>query len=125
MTKPEILEKKPVSLVEVKSILKKLKGRDEELSYRAGKTEEYVNAAVKLKAKEASDIQKKIEELDIPRMKEEHIIKIIDTVPRSLAELKVILQGYTVTITNDNLNKIVTIINEVAPVKKSKAAQEE
>ncbi len=119
MTKPEILEKKPIALVEVKSILKKLKTRDEELSYRAGKTEEYVNAAVKLKQKEASEIQKKIEELEIPRVKEEHIIKIIDTVPRSLAELKVVLQGYTVTISNENLNKIMSIINEVAPTKKA------
>jgi len=123
MTKPEILEKQAVSLVEVKSILKKLKGRDEELSYRAGKTEEYVNAAVKLKAKEASEIQKQIEALDIPRIKEEHIIKIIDTVPRSLAELKVILQGYTVTISNENLNKVVEIINDVAPLKKSKSSE--
>ncbi|MBN1274945.1 hypothetical protein JXA12_01510 [Candidatus Woesearchaeota archaeon] len=118
MTKPDILEKTPFSIVALKSTLNKLKKRDEELGFRAGKTEEYVNQAAQLTQKQANDLQKKIQELDIPRLKEEQVIKILDTVPRSLAELKVILQGYTLTVSNENMGKIVAAINEVVPARK-------
>lgn len=118
MTKPEILEKQPMSLVEVKSALGKLKKRDEELGFRAGKTEEYVAQVTKLNQKQANELKKKIEELEIPRLKEEHIIKILDTVPQGAAELKVILQGYTLTVSNDNIAKIAAAIEDVAPAKK-------
>ena len=113
MTKPEILEKEPMTIVEVKASLNKLKKRDEELGFRAGKTEEYVNQVVKLNQKQANEIKKRIQELEIPRLKNEHIVKVIDTVPGSVAELKVILQGYTLTISNDNLKKIQEIVDDV------------
>jgi DNA-directed RNA polymerase subunit F len=118
MTKPEILEKQPLSLVELKSALAKVKKRDEELGFRAGKTEEYVNMVVKSTQKQSNELRKKIEELDIPRLKPEHIVKVLDTLPRSVAELKVVLQGYPLTVSNDNLSQIVSAVNDVVPVKK-------
>ena len=118
MTKPEILEKQPMPLVEVKSALGKLKKRDEELGFRAGKTEEYVSQVTKLNQKQASELKKKIEELEIPRLKDEHIVKVLDTVPSGVAELKIILQGYTLTVSNDNLAKIAAAIDDVVAKKK-------
>lgn len=118
MVKPELLEKRPVSVAEVKDILQKVHKRDEELSFRAGKTEDYVNEVTHLTLKKAKDCMKKVEGLDIPRLKEEHIIKIVDTLPETPEHLKVILSGYNVTITKDNLAKIVEAIDEFRPVKK-------
>ncbi|MBD3209507.1 hypothetical protein GF367_03765 [Candidatus Woesearchaeota archaeon] len=118
MTKPEILEKKPLSLVELKAALRSVKRRNEELSFRGGKTEEYVNQVVKITQKQANDLKKRIAALEIPRLKEEQITKIIDLLPRSVAELKIVLQGYTLTVTNDNMKKIVGVVNEAVPVKK-------
>ena len=117
MTKPEILEKQPISLVEVKSVLNKLKKRDEELGFRAGKTEEYVSQVVKLTQKQAGELAKKIQELEIPRLKDEHVVKIVDTVPKSVAELKILFQGYALTVSNDNLSKVAAVIDEVVPAK--------
>lgn len=118
MVKPELLEKRPVSIAEVKDILKKVHKRDEELSFRGGKTEDYVNDVTGLTLKKAKDCMKKVKDLEIPRLKEDQIIKIIDTLPESPEHLKVILSGYNVTITKDNLKKIVDAIDEFRPTSK-------
>ncbi len=113
MTKPEILEKTPITVTEVKAVIRSLKKRDEELSFRAGKTEEYVNAVAKLSLKQVAELKKALTALDIPRFKGEHIVKVIDTMPTSVAELKVVLQGYTLTVSNDNLSKIVSAVKDL------------
>lgn len=118
MVKPELLEKRPVSIAEVKDVLKKVHKRDEELSFRGGKTEDYVNDVAGLTFKKAKDCMKKIKDLEIPRLKEEHLIKIVDTLPESPEHLKVILSGYNVTITKENLKRIVDVIDEFRPTAK-------
>ncbi|MCF7798569.1 hypothetical protein K9M74_01560 [Candidatus Woesearchaeota archaeon] len=117
MVKPEILEQKPVSISEVKDMLKAVHKRDEELTFRGGKTEEYVNDAVRLSTKKVNDLMKTIAELEIPRLKEQHLIKIADTLPESPEHLKVLLSGYNVTITKENLKKIVDVVDEFRPLK--------
>ncbi len=118
MTKPEILEKTPVSLAQIKGVLGSLKKRDEELSFRGTKTEEYVNNVVMISKKQAEELSKKLIGLEIPRLKEEHIIKIIDILPRSEAELKVILQGYTITVSADSRKKIMDVVKDFLPKKR-------
>ncbi|MBN1175869.1 hypothetical protein JXA48_04460 [Candidatus Woesearchaeota archaeon] len=117
MVKPEILEKRPVSIPEVKDMLKAIHKRDDELSFRGGKTEDYVNEVAQLTSKKAKDLSKAIEDLDIPRLKPEHIVKIIDTLPDTPEHLKVILSGFNVTITKENLKKIVDALDEFRPAK--------
>ncbi len=117
MVKPEILEQKPISVSEVKDILKAIHKRDEELTFRGGKTEEYVNDAVRLTTKKVKDLMKKLEELEISRLKEIHMIKIADTLPESPEHLKVLLSGYNVTITKENLKKITDVVDDFRPVK--------
>lgn len=117
MVKPEILEKRPVSIPEVKDMLKGIHKRDEELSFRGGKTEDYVNEIAALTFKKAKELTVKIEELEVPRLKPEHIIKIIDTLPDSPEQLKVILSGFNITIVKDNLKKIVDALDEFRPTK--------
>ncbi len=117
MVKPEILEQKPISISEVKDIVKVIHKRDEELTFRGGKTEEYVNDTSRLSTKKVKDLIKKLEELQIPRLKEQQMIKIADLLPESPEHLKVILSGYTVTITKENLKRIFDVVNEFQPKK--------
>lgn len=112
MAKPDILEKRPMNTVLVREALKKIKKRDEELNFRSARTEEYVNAVAKLKAKEAKELVEKLEALDIPRLKPEFIHKIIDTMPQNEKHLKTILQGYTLSVSGENLKKIQAVIDE-------------
>ncbi len=110
MANIEIISEKPISMDELKEELEKIKKRDGELNFRAGKTEEYLQHFVS--SKDYKDLSKKIEALNIPRFKEQYITKIIDLMPVNLEDLKSILKAYTVTISDVNLKKIVDIINE-------------
>jgi len=114
----EVIEKKSISMAVLKEELANIKKRDGELSFRGNKTEEYVNEFNLLKPKQAAELYKKLEALNIPRMKDTYINKIIDLLPKSVAELKLIIQGYALPVTNDNLKKIVEAVAEFLPDKK-------
>ena len=118
MTKPEIINKKSINMASLREELSNIKKRDGELSFRGNKTEEYVNEFTILKTKKAEELFKKIDGLNIPRLKENHINKIIDIMPASVDELKVIMQGYTLPVTNDNLKRIVDAVSKYLPKKK-------
>jgi len=103
----EVLEEKPISMAEMKVLLKGIKERDEELSFRGNKTEEYLGQFVDISDKKALETIQNIRELNIPRLKDEHIVKIVDIWPGNMEELKVVLQGYTITVSKENMEKIV------------------
>ena len=109
---PKIQEEAPVSIYDIKKELTSIKKRDEELSIRAAKTEEYINQFAVLKQKQAADLEKEITDLEIPRLKDVHVKKILDTLPSCPEELKVILQGYTLTVTKENMKKIISAIEK-------------
>ncbi len=118
MSGPEIIEKRPLNLALVREELKRIRKRDgDELNFRATKTEEYVNEVTKLKAKEAKELVEKLEKLDIPRLKPELIHKIVDVLPVSEKHLKVVLQGYALTVSTENQKKIFQAIEEYLPKK--------
>ncbi len=108
--KHEVLESTPVNLYEVKEELEKIKKRDKELNFRAQKALEYVNQVAKLGKEKADELNKKIEGLKIPRLREPQIQKIIDILPNTEEEVKVVLQGFNVTITKENCKKIGDIV---------------
>lgn len=108
----EIIEKQPMSIPLVKEALKKIEKRDEELNFRANRAMEYVNETASLSPTKAKELIKKIEGLDLPRLKPEHIHKIVDVLPRSDKQLKVVLQGYTLTVSLENQKKIMKVLEE-------------
>lgn len=112
MSEAEIIEKQSMNLVQVKEELEKIKKRDGELDIRGNKAEEYATAFCKLSAKEAAELYSAIDKLQIPRFKDQHINKIIDIMPISLAHLKVVLQGFAITISQENLKKLFSVIEK-------------
>jgi len=112
MVKPEIIKETSISMAELKDEIEKIKKKSEKLNFRAEKTEEYLNQFISLDSKKANELKAKLEKMNIPRLKEDHIIKIMDLMPVSVEELKSILHAYTVTITNDNLKKIIEALKE-------------
>ena len=54
----------------------------------------------------------------MPRLKAEHIVKILDILPTTEDHLKLILQGYILTISQANMKKIVDLVKEYAPEEK-------
>jgi DNA-directed RNA polymerase subunit F len=125
MSKPRIISEAPVSMVEVKEEVKRIKKRDAEPSFRVTKVDEYLSSFVTLSSKEEKELIDKIEKLGIPRLKEEHIKKLIDLMPVNLDQLKVILQGYVITVSQDNMKKLAAVFQEYLPEDKDKPAKTE
>ena len=110
MQSTEVISEKPIGMYELKEELDRIKKRDKELNFRAERTEEYLKQLSI--PKKASDLFEKLNKLKIPRLKENHIKKIIDIMPETVNDLKVVLQGYTISVNNDSLKKIVDVINK-------------
>lgn len=113
----EIIEKTPMSVVELKKELAAIEKRDGELNFRAQRTQEYAKELVMLTQKDHDELLKKLRELDLPRLKEEHMRKIADLLPQNEKHLKVILSGYALTVSADNMKKIVAVLKEYKPKK--------
>lgn len=110
--KTTIISEEPISIYDLKESLESIKKRDKELGFRSAKTDEYLHAFAKSDEKKIEAVKKKVEELNIPRLKQEHICKLVDIMPKDSEEVKLVLASYSVTITNENLVKIADVIKE-------------
>lgn len=115
MAEEQVLSETPINSYQLKEELQKMKERDKELSFRASRTNEYLSQI--FTNEKAAQLLKKLEKLGIPRLKEVHILKIVDTMPATVKDLKVLLQGYTITINNEGMKKIVDTVNEFTEKK--------
>ena len=106
MAEVEVIEEKPITMVELKEKLEKLKNESEKLNFRSQKTLDYLERFVKLKLKNVSEIRNKLSGLDILRMKEKHIAKIVDLNPKDIDALRTILANENIATKTEDLNKI-------------------
>ena len=119
MVKPLVQKETPVSLVELKAKLEEIKIRDGELNFRGTKTEDYLNQiGLSLTIEKGEELIKKLEEMEIPRLKREHIVKILDIMPVTEEQLKLVLQGYILTVSQANMKKITDLVKEYLPEEK-------
>ena len=114
----QVIKKTPINMVEMKSELDKIKKRDEEINFRTEKLEDYLNRFVHLTSEQAKELYDKLVGLNIPRLKDEHIHKIIDILPANADDVKLILQGFVINVTKDNSKKIVDAVKDFLPAKK-------
>ncbi len=112
MVEINIIKENALTLVEVNEELKKILKRDKELSFRANKTKEYLESFVKRNVKDVEQLKKKIVALDIPRLKDKHIAKIIDIMPKDIDSLKSLFSGEPITLKEEDLKKILNAVNE-------------
>jgi DNA-directed RNA polymerase subunit F len=111
MSQPTIITEEAVALSDVYESLKSIQERDEELSFRAGKTLDHLNHVNPISVKQKEALQEKVVALDVPRLKDHHIAKIIDLHPKTVKELQVILSGYTLAVNKDYQEKIIDALN--------------
>ena len=98
-----ILNKEPLSMAEALKYLKK----DE-----TGETDVigFIKKFIKMKKGEADEIRKKLEALELMKMKSEHIAKIIDLMPEDKEDLNKIFTD--VSLDEDELQKIIGVVKE-------------
>lgn len=110
MADMQIISENPINIYHLKKELERIKKRDNELNFRANRTEEYLNQIATLK--NPDELFDKIMKLNIPRLKEQHIHKMIDIAPTTVNDIKAVLQAYPITINNESMKKIVDAVNE-------------
>ena len=117
MSDEKIINERPITMVELSGDIDNLEKEEKELNFRSGKTKAYLKQFVKIKIKDAEELRKKIEELNIPRIKERQIVKIIDMLPETLDEIKTLMVGETTTITDENMKKILDVVKDYVKKK--------
>ena len=75
-----IIKKEPLSMAEVLDYVKKSKEENTE-------TTGFLKKFVKLNIKESKELRKKLEALELIKVKTEHIVKIIDLLPENAEDL--------------------------------------
>ncbi|MAG20108.1 hypothetical protein CL618_01615 [archaeon] len=104
----EIIEENPIEMLKVKQILSKKK----ELSEREGKVKEYIDVFGKLDVKKSAELRKKLNSLEISRLKDRHITKIIDLLPEDVDDLKVLMAGEPLSLKQEDIKKIVDVVKK-------------
>ena len=97
-----IISKEPLSMSEALGYIKSEEAEETEIIG-------FIKKFIKLK-KGANELKKKLQELDLIKVKGEHIAKIIDLMPETAEELNKIFVD--VSLNEDEVQKITNIIKE-------------
>ncbi|MFH0890239.1 MAG: RNA polymerase Rpb4 family protein [Candidatus Aenigmatarchaeota archaeon] len=104
-----VIEEKPVSYVKAKKILEE-REKEGELSYEQKSSLEHLRKFSKL-----GDDEKITEELrTIEKLREESIVKIINNMPKTAEEIKIIFQKDIIDLGDSDIAKIVEITKKYA-----------
>ncbi len=105
MQEIEIINETPLTLSEIKAKLEKAK--KEELGFRSAKAMEYLKVFGKEKTEKVNELKKQLEELNLQRLKDRHIIKLIDLRPKDEDSIKAILSAENITLKQEDIKRIV------------------
>lgn len=97
-----ILNRKPLSISEVKSYLKEVDGSKQ--------TAEYLKTFAILSKDKAEKLADEIRALNNPKIKEENAIKIVDFLPKDLEDINKIFTE--VSLSEDEANAILEIVKK-------------
>jgi len=101
---------KPVSLTEVKNILKKVEKEREELIYEQKIALEHAHKFAKLPSKKTSDMIKELTKLEF--LQEIHAYKIADILPTTEDDIKTIFAKERITLGENEVKKILEIVKK-------------
>ena len=103
-------ESKPVSLAEVKNILKKVSKEREELIYEQRIALEHAQQFAKLTVKQTKDMIKELTGLDF--IDESQAYKIADILPVTEDDVRAFFAKERFTPTQEQINNVVTIVGK-------------
>lgn len=111
MANYEILSQEAVSQSEVSEVIKKI-AKDRELTYREEKVNDFLKKSTVLKKKDFETAKKELEELQIPRIEDSHIIKVLDLMPKNGTELRSIISHGGMVLVDENITKILDVLKK-------------
>ncbi len=110
----KVISQTPMNASELHGEMKRIKARDTELGFRAQKTLDYLEGGDFLAPEKAKELYDKLQKLEVPRLRDVHFHKLVDCLPTSAKDVKVVLQGYQVTVSQESCKKIADTIAEFA-----------
>lgn len=96
-----IIDLKPLSMAEANELAEA--AENEEITG-------FIKKFAKLNAKEAKELRKELEDSEIMKIKDEHIVKILDTLPEDAVDLNKIF--IDVSLDEDEITKILDIVKK-------------
>ena len=97
-----VKEERPITMAEVVA----LAGDSE----KAEEIKKFIGNFNKMDIKKAKEMLEELKALDLIKLKDEHIVKIVDFIPKNASELnKVIIE---VSLDSDEVNKILDVTNK-------------
>ncbi len=104
----EVIKETFIPIAKVKEILKQVKDKtyEQKLAY------EHVKKFSKINLEKAEKLIKELLELEMRKLKEHQIVKIVDLMPKDVEELKVILEKSQLPFKDDELEKIIEIVKK-------------
>ena len=103
-------EAEPVSLTEVKNILKKIEKERKELLYEQKIALEHANKFAKLNEKKTKDLIKELKTLEF--IQDAHAYKIADILPTTEDDVKTIFAKERITLKENDIKSILNIVNK-------------
>jgi len=100
-----------VAWAEVKKVLEK-KEKEKELSYEQKNALEHLRKFSKISEKEANEMAEELGKIE--RLREKHIISIINHLPQDPDDLRVLFANETVSISDEDRKKIISIVKKFA-----------
>lgn len=101
---------KPVSLAEVKNILKKISKEREEMLYEQKIALEHAQRFAKLPLKKIENMIKELEKIDV--LDEKHVYKIADLLPKTVDDIKTIFAKERLSVSDNDIKKILDIVEK-------------
>ncbi|PIO00333.1 hypothetical protein COT72_01350 [archaeon CG10_big_fil_rev_8_21_14_0_10_43_11] len=103
-----IIQKEPLTIAEVQNALSKR--ADAERNYEQKLVWEHVSKFKKLGVREARKLVEELQKLELRRLKDEHIIQIVDVLPKNLKELKSIFATAKFNLHEDEYKQIIDVV---------------
>ena len=100
-----IIDRTPLNLNEVENIIKDIPD-----SPKKEEMNDFLKKFLKTKPSQAKKIKEELEKLDLLKIKREHIVKIIDTLPSDASDLNKIFSD--ISLNEDETNKILEVVKD-------------
>ena len=105
-----IQNKTAVSLTEVKEILSEYPQHED--NKKAEAVLKYIKKFVKIKPEKVKAMLKALEELDLIKLKKEHLAKITEVLPEDAEDLRKIFVGSDISLDQDEINSILERVKQ-------------
>lgn len=104
----DIEEKRTVTVAEAKEILKEVKRQN----YVQKQALEYASKFSKMTTSKAKKLTDELLEAGIPRIKDRHLVKLVDLMPKTHDEMRAIFAKEEIAFTKQDMDKVLEILEK-------------